>query len=153
MEVPSNPEFGGVTPLWILTPLSSCLQAPKLLPLPFHLMKRYFSLRQGSWSPSPLTFSWNHLTMRTKRKECIREVGKKLHELCREHNSCMPGIVKHVNSKKGGVSVNFASGRVVIQYTMKCRWVILGSRIKYSGSLCFYHKTTYLPKLVLQREN
>lgn len=77
VEMPFNLEFGGVTPLWVLTPWSSCLQAPELLPLPFHLMKRHFSLRQDSWSPSPLTFSWNHQTKWTKRKECIRKVGEK----------------------------------------------------------------------------
>ncbi len=74
---------------------------------------------------------------------------KKLQELWIEHNSCVPAIVKPVNSKKIGVSLNLASGRTVIQYTMKCRWVILGSRIKYSGPLWFYHKTTYLPTLAL----
>lgn len=79
----------------------------------------------------------------------LQRGGKNLQELWIEHNSCMPAIVKPVNSKRIGVSLNLASGRAAIEYTMKCRWVILGSRIKYSGLLWFYHKTTYLPTLVL----
>ena len=124
-------------------------QAPKLLPLPFHLMKKTFFIEGGFLKSLPIDLPLKTSDGVNEKQRVHQRGGEKIQQLCIEHNSCMPGIVKPVNSKKRGVSLHTASGRAVIQYTMKCRWVISGSRIKYSGSLWFYHKTTNLPTLVV----